>query len=163
MTGESNNSQSAEGLGKSGQRIGQENVGKARAYVDRLKQRGERLPLRKGQPNWTAIALACGFARGVFYDNDEARSVIEQAATDEKLKPEPTDETKPPAEHGRAAHTQKKLEGTERDKQRLEEQLAVKTAEVEELRRTKKELEEKLRQFTAFEEVMTTSGRRYIP
>jgi hypothetical protein len=163
MTEESNNGQSNKRPSRSGQQIAKDNVRSVATYVEGLKERGERLPGRKGQPNWTAIALACGFARGVFYDNDEARAVIEQAITDEKLKPEPTDEPKAPAEHGRAAHTQKKLEGTERDKRRLEEQLAVKNTEIEELRRSKKELEEKLRRFTAFEEVMVTSGRRYIP
>jgi len=175
MTEESNNDlpprsiQSDECKGKSGQQIAKENVARVLAYVEGLKRRGERMPLRRGQPNWTAIALACGFGRGVFYDNDDARGVIEQAVNDEKLRPESSDETRRLAD-SRTAHTQKKLEGSERHAQRLEGQLVIKNAENEalrqenkELRLENKELKEKLRQLSIFEGVMATSGRRYIP
>lgn len=148
---------------KSGQQIAKENVEKVRAYVEGLELRGERVPLRKGRPNWSAIALACGFGRGVFYDNDNARELIERAAQGEKLEPESLDEQKTPTGDKRAAHTQKKLEGSEREVQRLKERLAVKEAEIETLKRENKELNEKLREFSAFEEVMMASGRRYIP
>lgn len=157
------NGQSGECKKKSGQQIAKEHVDKVRAYVEWLKQSGGRMPVRKGQPNWSAIALACGFSRGVFYDNDEARAVIEQAVKDEPLFLLSPDEPKTSAETGRAAYTQKKLEGSERRVQRLEEQLSIKTAENEGLKRENKELKEKLRQFSAFEEVMTASGKRYIP
>lgn len=163
MTEDGDNSRIREGRGKSGQQIARDNVERVRDYVEGLKQRGEPLPIRKGQPNWTAIALACGFARGVFYDNGEARSVIERATEDPNLKPVAGCEPEAPRISGRAAHTQKKLEGRDRDVKRLEERLAVKTAECESLRLANKELEERLRQLSAFEEVMASSGRRFIP
>lgn len=158
-----NNGQSNEYQRKSGQQIAKENVEKVQAYVEGLKRRGEQIPTRGGQPNWTAIALTCGFSRGVFYDNDNARAVIEKAFEDEKLKPQLHDKSETSAEGGRAAHTQKKLEGSERHAQRLEERLAVKTAENEALKRRNRELEERLRKLSAFEEVMAASGKRYIP
>jgi hypothetical protein len=164
------NGQSNQCQGKSGQQIAKENVDKVHAYVEGLKRRGERIPTRGGQPNWTAIALACGFSRGVFYDNESARAVIEKVFEDKKLRAEVSDKSETPVEAGRAAYTQKKLEGSERHAQRLEERLAVKTAENEALKRRNRELEERnreleerLRKLSAFEEVMAASGKRYIP
>src|SRR5919107_2664403 len=137
-----NDGQSNERQRKSGQQIARENVEKVQAYAEGLKRHGERIPTRGGQPNWTAIALACGFSRGVFYENDNARAVIEKASEAEELRHEVFGESEMPAGGGRAAHTQKKLEGSERHAQRLEERLAVKTAENEALKRRNRELEE---------------------
>ena len=155
---------------KSGQQKGREHVTDVRAYVEGLKEFGGRIPMRDGKPNWTAIASACGFARGVFYTNEDARAVIEQALLEgdfgeeaENSVPGTRGDEMTTPETGRAAHTRRKLEGSERRVQQLEEQLATKNAECERLRGQVKELEERLSGFLAFEEVMATSGRRYIP
>jgi Family of unknown function (DUF6262) len=137
-----------------GQQAGRENVAAVERYVAGLKERKESLPVRAGKPNWTAIATACGFARGVFYDNKDARDVIEEAFADKELNPEAG---------GRAAATEKKLETSKRRLEQRETRLAVVNAENEALRGEVKELKEKLRRYAAFEEVMAGSGRRYIP
>lgn len=46
------------------------------SYLQRLKQSGERLPLRAGQPNKKSIAKACGFHRNLLYVNPEAISLL---------------------------------------------------------------------------------------
>jgi hypothetical protein len=149
--------QGAERQNKSGQQIARENVEKVRAYIDRLKAEGLSLPSRYGKPNWSAIARDCGLKdRGVFYDNEEARALIEQAVSDLGLEAEP-------AGHRKVEHAEKKLGESERHVQQLTERLAVKTAENETLRRRVAELEEKLHQYSVFDEVMTSTGRRFIP
>jgi hypothetical protein len=170
--------QLGEGRGKSGQQIGRENVEQLQSYVETLRQIGEQLPMHRGKPNFSAIALANGFDRGVFRDNQEARRVIEKAAKDKKLtgeeesKGEKTageedgsdqDAASNPGEGGKAAHIQKKLDKSDRHNKTLEEKLAMKIAECESLKQRVKELEEKLRGYEIFEEVMTTSGRRFVP
>jgi hypothetical protein len=150
--------QSTEQQNKSGQQIAKENVEKVRAYIDHLKANGLHLPSRYGKPNWTAIARDCGLKdRGVFYDNDDARALIEQAVSEIGL------EAAEQAGNKKAEHAEKRLGDSERHVQQLTEKLAVKVAENEKLRRKVAELEEKLRQYSVFEEIMTTSGRRYIP
>lgn len=170
--------QLGEGRGKSGQQIGRENVENLQRYVETLRQTGEHLPMRRGKPNFSAIALANGFDRGVFRDNQEARRVIEEAAKDTNLTGEEEGKGEKDAgekgglerdvpsklgEDGKAAHIQKKLDRSDRHNKTLEEKLAMKTAECEGLRRRIKELEEKLRGYEIFEEVMTTNGRRFVP
>ncbi|ACB81381.1 hypothetical protein Mpop_3230 [Methylorubrum populi BJ001] len=66
--------------GKSGPALGAENVEKLRAYLDDLRKRGLPLPSRGGEINLSAIALACGFNRQVFYVNEGARSLLADAA-----------------------------------------------------------------------------------
>lgn len=148
--------------GMSGQQLAQLNVAAAHAYVAGLRERDGQIPLRAGRPNWTAIALACGFGRGVFYDNAEARAVIERAINHEILTPELSGEPATPTE-GRAAHLQKQLEKAESQKHRLEEHSAVIAAENAALRQENKKLRERLRQLSVFEEVMSSSGKRFIP
>lgn len=149
--------QIAERQNKSGQEIARENVEKVQKYLDDLKLHEKRLPSRYGKPNWTKIASECGLKdRGIFYDNDTARALVEQAVSDIGLE---TQE----AGSKRAAYTEQRLDVSERNVQRLTEKLAVVTAEKEELNREVKTLKERLRQYEVIEEVMTTNGRRFIP
>lgn len=46
------------------------------SYLRELEQRGEKLPLRDGKPNKTAIAKACGFHRNVLYSNAQAIDLL---------------------------------------------------------------------------------------
>jgi hypothetical protein len=146
-----------ERTGKSGQQKGRENVEKVRAYVNIKRQRSEPLPgNRDGQPNLSAIAFECEFDRGVFRDNPEARAVIEDAAKELGIT---TEKKESP---GRIEHTEKRLEKSNRRVQELEGRLAVVIAERDAFKRENRELKEKLHQYTVFEEVMTTNGRRFI-
>jgi len=149
---------------KNGQQAGKENVQRVREYLDELKLQKQFIPLRDGKPNYSAIALACGFNRQVFYNNQAAREAVEQAFQElnleTQMEPVSTDRS---AAHSKAAHTQKQLDTSERYIQELEAKLAVKTAEVESLRQKLSELEVRLQQASIFEEVITTNGRRYIP
>ena len=57
----------------------QENPGvvpKLRAYLQNLRSSGAELPRRAGRPNLAAIAMACGFDRGVLYKNKEAVALL---------------------------------------------------------------------------------------
>lgn len=65
--------------GKSGPALGAENVEKLRAYLDDLRERGVPLPMRGGEVNRSAIALACGFNRQVLYVNEGAKALLDEA------------------------------------------------------------------------------------
>lgn len=67
------------GGGKSGPLAGVENVEKLRAYLDDLRERGVPLPMRGGEVNRSAIALACGFNRQVLYVNEGAKALLDEA------------------------------------------------------------------------------------
>jgi hypothetical protein len=58
---------------------GLENAKRFRSYVDSLRAEGRGLPARNGGPNLSAIAKACGFDRGVFYANEEAKLLLDEA------------------------------------------------------------------------------------
>src|SRR5215469_12222867 len=62
---------------KSGIQIGAEHVERVRQYIADLKAGGRAFPSRAGKPNLSVIAVACGFDRGVFYNNAAAMDVIE--------------------------------------------------------------------------------------
>ena len=51
-------------------------VQKLRAYLQNLKCSGTELPRRAGRPQLAAIAMACGFDRGVLYKNKEAVALL---------------------------------------------------------------------------------------
>ena len=61
--------------------LGAENVQRLKAYVEELASATRGLPARGGRINASAIALACGFDRGVLYQNPAAREVLQEAAT----------------------------------------------------------------------------------
>jgi hypothetical protein len=72
------NNQSEPIKGKSGAQIGTENLVKLEEYLDQLEKEGGKVPLTKdGRPNLSAIALACGFDRQVFYANPRCKELIQ--------------------------------------------------------------------------------------
>lgn len=60
---------------------GEENVRCLRSYLDALTSEGRGLPSRDGKPNLSVIATACGFDRGVFYTNETAKLLLDDATT----------------------------------------------------------------------------------
>lgn len=143
---------------KSGQQIGVENVERLRGYLSELKAKGARLPSRNGKADKSAIAVACCFNRQTLYNNPEAVALLEQAVRDIGL-----EDGDAPSGGGKLEQVQRRLNQRDRRIQQLEEKLTIKEAENAALRREKRELKEKLRQYEIFEEVMTTNGRRLIP
>lgn len=146
----------ADNPSKSGQQRGVENVESLRAYLDDLRSKGGFLPSRKGKPDKSAIAIACGFDRQTFYNNPEAIALLEKAREEIGI-----GDSHPPT--GRTAHLEQLMTTRDRRIQHLEERLHTRTAEVEELRRENKELKERLRRYELAEEVMATTGRKYRP
>jgi hypothetical protein len=63
--------------GKSGVQIGLEHLERVRQYIADLRARNRAFPSRAGKPNLSAIALVCGFDRGVFYNNSAAMDLVE--------------------------------------------------------------------------------------
>ncbi|MET0462598.1 MAG: hypothetical protein ABW007_05575 [Chitinophagaceae bacterium] len=143
---------------KSGQQIGAENAGKLRDYLEVLKSKGARLPSRDGKADKSAIAVACGFNRQTLYNNPEAVALLEQAVCDIGL-----EGGNVASVGGKIEHVQRRLDQRDRRIQQLEEKLTAKEAENVELRKEKRGLKEKLRQYEVLEEIMTTNGRRFIP
>ena len=73
---------------------GEENVRRLRAYLDALRAERRGLPARDGRPNLSVVAEACGFDRGVFYANQAAKVLLDEATTALGLddgRPEPAD------------------------------------------------------------------------
>ena len=64
---------------RSGAQIGADNAASFKAYLDRLSAAGETIPLRAGKPNISAMALACGYDRQVFYKNPVVKRMLEEA------------------------------------------------------------------------------------
>jgi chromosome condensin MukBEF ATPase and DNA-binding subunit MukB len=158
MVEESNNTPQDESQQKkSGQQLGKENFEAFSKYLEGIKLQGKHLPSHNGQVNKTSMALACGFRRQTFETNNDVAMLLEQAIQDIGL------DSGASPKSGRAEHTERRLDSSDRRVRELEERLALKTAEGETLRGRVKDLEEKLRQYSAFEEVMTTTGRRFIP
>ncbi|MDA9504067.1 hypothetical protein XI09_04660 [Bradyrhizobium sp. CCBAU 11386] len=128
---------------KSGGAIGAENVDRLKSYLDALERESRPLPVRGGEPNRSAIALACGFDRQVLYKNPAAKALLEAAvekldtsvAHDDEAKPEP------------------KSDRRDRRILSLEQQNAALRAENAGLR-------EKLRRLEQVEDIMVTTGRR---
>ena len=61
--------------GRSAQDVAAENVERLRKYLSGI----EALPSRGGQLNATAVARACGFDRGVLYQNPECKRLLNEA------------------------------------------------------------------------------------
>jgi hypothetical protein len=58
---------------------GEENVRRLSVYLDELAAERRGLPARDGRPNLSIIAEACGFDRGVFYTNQKAKMLLDDA------------------------------------------------------------------------------------
>jgi hypothetical protein len=64
---------------KSGSALGAENAETLKNYLEALEREGRPLPMRGGEPNRSAIALACGFDRQVLYKNPAAKELLDAA------------------------------------------------------------------------------------
>jgi hypothetical protein len=163
----------------SGREIGERHVQLLVTYLEQLKARNELLPMYRGKPNKLAIANHLGFNYKVWRDNPNALDVLNEAAKDETLT---GIKTNLPAGNGynksEGITTEQSLPANESDDQRgmcersrylqasldkltkrnreLEERDVVREATIQELRR-------KLKEFSHIEDMMATSGRRYIP
>lgn len=128
---------------RSGAAVGAANVEALRKYLEALKVEGRPLPMRGGEVNRSAIALACGFDRQVLYKNPAAAALLAAAVADLPAVATGEEETKPEAKSDR------------RDRRilSLEQQLAASRAECAGLR-------EKLRRLEQVEDIMVTTGRR---
>lgn len=128
---------------KSGSALGAENVEHLKAYLADLEKEGRPLPMRGGEPNRSAIALACGFDRQVLYKNPAAKALLDAAF--EKLPPIAAveEEVKP----------ETKTDRRDRRILSLEQQNAALRAENAGLR-------ERLRRLEQVEDIMVTTGRR---
>jgi hypothetical protein len=127
---------------KSGSTIGTENVAHLKTYLEAVEREGRGLPMRGGEVNRSAVALACGFDRQVLYKNPAAKELLDVAVKKLGLA-EPGDEDEP-------------VVRTDRRDERirtLEQQNASLRAEMTGLR-------EKLRRLEHVEDIMITSGRR---
>lgn len=129
---------------KSGSAVGAENVKRLKTYLADLEKEGRPLPMRGGEPNRSAIALACGFDRQVLYKNPSAKALLDAAA--EKL---------PPVAAGGEEEDKPEERSDRRDRRilSLEQQNAALRAENAGLR-------EKLRRLEQVEDIMVTTGRR---
>jgi hypothetical protein len=58
---------------------GEENAARLQAYLTELAASTRKLPCRDGKPNLSVIATACGFDRGVFYTNESAKLLLDDA------------------------------------------------------------------------------------
>ncbi len=58
---------------------GEENVRRLSIYLDELAAEKRGLPARDGRPNLSVIAEVCGFDRGVFYSNQAAKMLLDDA------------------------------------------------------------------------------------
>lgn len=73
---------------------GEENARRLRDYLTALRTERRGLPSRDGRPNLSIIAEACGFDRGVFYANQMAKMLLDEATAELGLDdgmPEPAD------------------------------------------------------------------------
>jgi hypothetical protein len=61
---------------------GQENAQRLAVYFAALRAEKRGLPARDGRPNLSVIAHACGFDRGVFYANQTAKVMLDDAVAE---------------------------------------------------------------------------------
>jgi hypothetical protein len=127
----------------SGVAIGAANVARLKTYLDALVSEGRGLPMRGGEINRSAIALACGFDRQVLYKNPAAKALIDDAIAKQGLANVVGNEPKP------------EMRSDRRDRRimKLEQQNASLRAENTGLR-------ERLRKLEQVETIMVTTGRR---
>ncbi|MBR0910167.1 hypothetical protein [Bradyrhizobium japonicum] len=128
---------------KSGSVLGAENAETLKNYLEALEREGRPLPMRAGEPNRSAIALACGFDRQVLYKNPTAKALLESASA--KLPAVAADE--------KEGKPEAKSDRRDRRIMTLEQQNAAQRAEIAGLR-------EKLRRMEQVEDIMVSTGRR---
>ncbi|MEY9397447.1 hypothetical protein ACVME8_006526 [Bradyrhizobium diazoefficiens] len=128
---------------KSGSVLGAENAETLKNYLEALEREGRPLPMRAGEPNRSAIALACGFDRQVLYKNPAAKALLEAANAKLPAVAAGEEEAKPEAKSDRR----------DRRIMTLEQQNAAQRAEIAGLR-------EKLRRLEQVEDIMVSTGRR---
>lgn len=154
---------------KSGQQIGAEYAGRLRSYLDDLRTKRQHLPTRNGKLDKSAVAHACEFPRLTLYQNREVSELLAEAAKDKDIGVINGGTSNPDADggdsvpKGRTAHLEKQISRYERRIGELEEIRATQAAEIEELKRERRGLRERLRQYEVMEEIMTTGGRRFRP
>ena len=134
-------------MGKSGRDAGQENVECVERYLATLRAAGAGLPARNGKVNLTAIAVAAGLKREVFYQNPRCRNLIDEAARELGLRG--VEARGADQSDARVATLERRITG-------LEQRNAALVAENHELRRRLKQLEH-------IEEHIATTGRRVVP
>lgn len=128
---------------------GEANVAKLRDYLDELRKTGQSLPTNTdGTPNRTAIAAACGFRRNVLHTNKAAIHVLDEFLG------KTTDAGAPPTD-ARASAQASQIGALEQRVMRLEQKLAVVTAERDELR-------VQLSRYRVIDEEVLKKGRRVI-
>jgi hypothetical protein len=143
---------------RSGQQIGQENTDRLKAYLDALRLAGLSLPLRKGRPNLSAIAAACGFDRQVLYHNPGAATLLSAATQHWQAHNTPSSlECRGQSLEERLTD---RLQARERRIAEVEGQLLAARAENEELRKQVSQLEERNARLRHFEAHALETGRR---
>jgi hypothetical protein len=128
---------------KSGAALGAANVDRLKDHLDALAREGRGLPMRGGEINRSAIALACGFDRQVLYKNPAAKALLDAAVERLDTGDAKEDEPKPEVKSDRR----------DRRIMTLEQQNAALRAENAGLR-------EKLRRLDHVENIMMTTGRQ---
>ena len=131
--------------GKSGAQIGAEHVARVRQHIADLRAAGRGLPSRAGKPNLSTLALACGFDRGVFYNNAAAMQLIEAELEPGGIGLEASNRQSEPALGTNDARDQRIMQ--------LEQTNASLRAEVDHLRA-------RLKRLWHIEEHMVETGRR---
>lgn len=126
---------------KSGAVLGAENVESLKKYLEALKAEGRPLPMRAGDLNLSAIALACGFNRQVLYKNPGAVALL--------------DEARAPSAAG-GEEDPKPVSRTDRRDRRI---MSLEQENVS-LRAENSGLREKLRRLQQVEDIMVGTGRR---
>lgn len=133
---------------RSGADLGAENVARLQTYLDGLAAKGDMLPMRAGRPNFSAVAIACGFDRQVLYKNPGASALLECYVADHVGSCDPEQAVEEPDAKPKSDRRDKRI-------QQLEQQLAAARAECVGLR-------EKLRRLQHIEDHMVETGRRII-
>jgi hypothetical protein len=143
--------------GKSGQQKGADNVERLQAYIASIEAEGGALPMRGGNVNMSAIALACGFDRNVLYTNEAAGQALKEAVDRQgRMMPD---------QHGRATldldpDATAKTDPRDRRILQLEQANVSLKAENGELRAERTRLREQLRRYEHIEAHMVETGRR---
>lgn len=127
------------GAARSGASIGAEHAERLQQYLKDI----DVLPARGGKLNVTAVALACGFDRGVLYANSECKRLIKAAIESKGLQG---------LEDRVVAPTDDRCRRLEHQVGQLEQRLAALSAENEALRA-------KVRRLAHVESHMIATGR----
>jgi hypothetical protein len=149
-----------EQLTKRGVQGGTENVARLRAYVERLKVEGRRLPSRAGMPDKSAIARECGFNRQTLYPENNPKAAALLASVAEEIGLEDAAPKGRVSVLGKVEHLERRADREGRRCKLLEDRLQICEAEKLELREKLRGLEEQLRMYRHLEELMASNGRR---